>query len=83
MSLLPGSLLVGRTDDDCSALKRKVEQLLDAGLGAKFLDSDELLSEEPALQLGEECGAAFMPDDCQLDARRAVAFLEKVYVLIT
>ncbi|KAL7113672.1 hypothetical protein ACP275_04G075000 [Erythranthe tilingii] len=72
-----GSLLVGRTADDCSVLRKKVEQLVDAGLGAEFLSSDDLLAEEPALKLGEECGAAFMPDDCQLDARRAVAFIEK------
>lgn len=55
-----------------------MEQLVDAGLGAEFLSRDDLLAEEPALKLGEECGAAFMPDDCQLDARRAVAFIEKV-----
>lgn len=78
MFLVTGSLLVGRTAEDCSILRRKVEQLVDAGLGAKFLDSDELLMEEPALKLEGECGAAFMPDDSQLDARVAVAFLEKV-----
>ncbi|KAL3850471.1 hypothetical protein ACJIZ3_012353 [Penstemon smallii] len=72
-----GSLLVGRTTDDCSVLRKKVEQLVDAGLGAEFLSSYELMSEEPALKLGQECGAAFLPDDCQLDARRAVAFIEK------
>ncbi|XP_075506436.1 uncharacterized protein LOC142543213 [Primulina tabacum] len=72
-----GSLLVGRTAEDCSALRRKVEKLKDAGLGAEFLSSDDLQTEEPALDLGQECGAAFMPDDCQLDARRAVAFIEK------
>lgn len=71
-------MLVGRTADDCSVLRKKVEQLVDAGLGAKFLSCDDLLAEEPALKLGGECGAAFMPDDCQLDARRAVAFIEKV-----
>ncbi|XP_073157964.1 uncharacterized protein [Henckelia pumila] len=72
-----GSLLVGRIAEDCSVLRRKVEQLKDAGLGAEFLSSDDLKSEEPALDLGQECGAAFMPDDCQLDARHAVAFIEK------
>ncbi|KAL8531112.1 hypothetical protein ACS0TY_007939 [Phlomoides rotata] len=72
-----GSLLVGRTSEDCSVLKKKVEQFVDAGLGAEFLSSDDLLAEEPALKLGEESGAAFMPDDCQLDARRTVAFIEK------
>ncbi|KAL0389230.1 UNVERIFIED_CONTAM: hypothetical protein Scaly_0280100 [Sesamum calycinum] len=72
-----GSMLVGRTAEECSLLMRKVKQLADAGLGAEFLSRDDLLSEEPALKLGEECGAAFMPDDCQLDARCAVAFIEK------
>ncbi|KAL0370958.1 UNVERIFIED_CONTAM: hypothetical protein Sangu_0413900 [Sesamum angustifolium] len=72
-----GSMLVGRTAEECSLLMRKVKQLADAGLGAEFLSHDDLLSEEPALKLGEECGAAFMPDDCQLDARCAVAFIEK------
>ncbi|KAK6163982.1 hypothetical protein DH2020_000846 [Rehmannia glutinosa] len=72
-----GSMLVGRTAEDCSVLRKKVEQLVEAGLGAEFLSCDDLLAEEPALELGEECGAAFMPDDCQLDARRAVAFIEK------
>lgn len=71
-------MLVGRTEEDCSMLRKKVEHLVDAGLGAKFLSSDELLEEEPSLKLGKEAGAAFMPDDCQLDARRAVEFIEKV-----
>ncbi|KZV14443.1 pyruvate dehydrogenase phosphatase regulatory subunit, mitochondrial-like, partial [Dorcoceras hygrometricum] len=72
-----GSLLVGKTAEDCSVLKRKVEQLNNAGLGAEFLSSDDLQLEEPALDLGQECGAAFLRDDCQLDARHAVAFIEK------
>ncbi|KAG8388858.1 hypothetical protein BUALT_Bualt02G0168700 [Buddleja alternifolia] len=72
-----GSMLVGRTAADCSVLKSKVEQLLDAGVDAEFLSRDGLLSEEPALNLGEECGAAFIRDDSQLDARRSVAFIEK------
>ncbi|KAL3653253.1 hypothetical protein CASFOL_002934 [Castilleja foliolosa] len=73
-----GSMLVGRTADDCSVLKKKVEKLVEAGLGAQFLSRDELRVEEPALELGEEGGAAFMPDDCQIDAQRAVVFIEKV-----
>ncbi|KAL1545062.1 hypothetical protein AAHA92_21834 [Salvia divinorum] len=72
-----GSMLVGRTEEDCLALRKKVEKLVDAGLGAKFLSCDELMVEEPSLNLGKEGGAAFMPDDCQIDARRAVAFIEK------
>lgn len=61
-------------------LRRKVKQLKDAGLWAELLSSDDLQTEEPALDLGQECGAAFMPDDCQLDARHAVAFIEKVAI---
>lgn len=84
--VITGSLLVGRTSEDCSVLRKKVEQFVDAGLGAEFLSSDDLLAREPALKLGEESGAAFMPDDCQLDARRTVAFIEKVpsnlYILL-
>ena len=76
--LTTGSMLVGRTEEDCLALRKKVENLVDVGLGAKFLSSDELMAVEPSLNLGKEGGAAFMPDDCQIDARRAVAFIEKV-----
>ncbi|CAA0833205.1 FAD-dependent oxidoreductase family protein [Striga hermonthica] len=76
-TIAAGSMLVGRTAEDCSVLRAKVEKLVEAGLGAQFLSRDELRVEEPALELGEEGGAAFMPDDCQLDARRAVTFLEK------
>lgn len=72
-----GSLLVGKTKEESTLLKAKVKQLCDAGLEAVFLSSQDLLLEEPALVLGKEGMAAYLPDDCQLDARRAVAFLEK------
>ncbi|CAH9109740.1 unnamed protein product [Cuscuta epithymum] len=72
-----GSLLVGRTSEESSILRRKVEKLCDAGMRAEFLTSSDLLSEEPALVLEKEGGAAYAPDDCQFDARRAVAFIEK------
>ncbi|CAA2965045.1 glycine oxidase [Olea europaea subsp. europaea] len=72
-----GSMLVGRTANECSALKSRVEQLLEAGLEASFLSCDDLQSEEPALMLGSEGGAAFVPDDYQIDARCTVAFIEK------
>ncbi|KAL6564952.1 hypothetical protein OROMI_016402 [Orobanche minor] len=73
-----GSMLVGRNAEECSALRKKVEQLVDAGLAAQFLSRGGLQAEEPALELGDEGCAAFMPDDCQIDARRTVTFIEKV-----
>ncbi|CAL5424827.1 unnamed protein product [Camellia sinensis] len=72
-----GSLLVGKTPKQSAMLKRKVDQLSEAGLRAEFLSSCDLLLEEPALMVGEEGGAAFLPDDCQLDAQCTVAFIEK------
>ncbi|XP_052170532.1 uncharacterized protein LOC127786865 [Diospyros lotus] len=73
-----GSLLIGRTADESVMLKRRVDQLSEAGLKAQFLHSSDLLSKEPALMVAGEGGAAFLPDDCQLDAHRTVAFVEKV-----
>ena len=55
-----------------------MEKLSEAGLEAKFLSSNDLLVEEPALMVGKEGGAAFLPDDFQLDARLMVACIEKV-----
>ncbi|XP_031112267.1 uncharacterized protein LOC116016248 [Ipomoea triloba] len=72
-----GSLLIGRTSEESSILRSKVKQLSDAGIRAEFLTRNDLLSEEPALLIEKEGGAAYAPDDCQLDARRAVAFIEK------
>ncbi|KAF5802781.1 putative FAD dependent oxidoreductase, FAD/NAD(P)-binding domain superfamily [Helianthus annuus] len=72
-----GSLLVGKTSQEMAALKEKVEQLSKAGLKAELLSSTELQDLEPALVIGEEGGAAFLPDDYQLDARRSVAYIEK------
>ncbi|KAJ8748180.1 hypothetical protein K2173_000588 [Erythroxylum novogranatense] len=73
-----GSLLVGRTHEEAEMLKRKVKQLSEAGLRAEYLSSHDLLSEEPELVVGKDGGAAFLPDDCQIDATRAVATIEKV-----
>lgn len=73
-----GSLLVGRNPEEAESLKRRVKQLSEAGLRAEYLSSHDLHLEEPALEIGESGGAAFLPDDCQLDAHRAVAFIEKI-----
>ncbi|KAK1434737.1 hypothetical protein QVD17_00487 [Tagetes erecta] len=72
-----GSLLVGKTSQEMAALKGKVEQLSKAGLKAELLSGTNLQEVEPALVIGEEGGAAFLPDDYQLDARRSVAYIEK------
>ncbi|XP_076951050.1 uncharacterized protein LOC143624219 isoform X1 [Bidens hawaiensis] len=72
-----GSLLVGKTSDEIASLKLKVEQLSKAGLKAELLSSKDLQEVEPALVIGEEGGAAFLPDDYQIDARRSVAYIEK------
>lgn len=55
-----------------------MRQLSEAGLTAEYLPSNELLSVEPALFVGSDGGAAFVPDDCQLDALRTVSYIEKV-----
>ncbi|KAL4038545.1 hypothetical protein IC575_002167 [Cucumis melo] len=72
-----GSLLIGRTPDELDMLKRKVKQLSGAGLEAEYLSSVDLLSMEPALLIGDSCGAAFLPNDCQLDAYSTAAFIQK------
>lgn len=59
-------------------LKRKVKQLSGAGLDAEYLSGADLLSMEPALLIGDNCGAAFLPNDCQLDAHSSAAFIQKV-----
>ncbi|XVF21275.1 hypothetical protein REPUB_Repub12eG0076300 [Reevesia pubescens] len=73
-----GSLLVGRTFEDSVMLRKRVRELSEAGLRAEYLSSNELVSEEPAVFVGSDGGAAFVPDDCQLDARRTVSYIEKV-----
>ncbi|OMO86808.1 FAD dependent oxidoreductase [Corchorus capsularis] len=73
-----GSLLVGRTPEDSVMLRKRVRQLSEAGLRAEYLSSNELLSKEPDLFVGSDGAAAFLPDDCQLDAHRTVSYIEKV-----
>ncbi|XP_010069584.2 glycine oxidase [Eucalyptus grandis] len=72
-----GSLLFGKTVEESALLERRVEQLSEAGVEAKFLSSHELLLEEPALFVDKESGAALLPNDCQLDAHRTVAYIEE------
>lgn len=72
-----GSLLVGRTPEELEMLKRRVKQQCEAGLRAEYLSATDLRIKEPELMVDKDTGAAFLPDDSQLDARRAVEFLEK------
>ncbi|KAL8208701.1 hypothetical protein R6Q57_008113 [Mikania cordata] len=72
-----GSLLVGKTSQEMAALEGKAKQLCKAGLKAELLSSIDLKEVEPALVIGQEGGAVFLPDDYQLDARRSVAYIEK------
>ncbi|XP_058102392.1 uncharacterized protein LOC131246360 isoform X2 [Magnolia sinica] len=72
-----GSLLIGRTPDEITILEERVKLLSEAGLRAEFISGTELLLKEPALEVGKDTGASFLPDDCQLDAHRAVSFIEK------
>jgi glycine/D-amino acid oxidase-like deaminating enzyme len=76
-----GSLLVGRTPEELDMLKRRVKKLSEAGLRAECLCSSDLLLEEPELMVGDDSGAAFLPDDFQLDAQCTAAFIEKVCLL--
>lgn len=72
-----GSLLVGRTRADSDMLKGRVKQLSEAGLTAEYLCSNDLSKQEPDLLVDKDTAAAFLPDDCQLDAHRTVAYIEK------
>lgn len=72
-----GSLLIGRTLEELTILEERVKLLSQIGLRAEFLSSNSLLSREPALVVGKEGGAAFFPDDCQIDAFKTASFIEK------
>ncbi|KAK4268159.1 hypothetical protein QN277_024848 [Acacia crassicarpa] len=72
-----GSILVGRTHSETDMLKKRTKHLIEAGLKAEYLCSSDLFNKEPALLVDEDSGAAFLPDDCQLDAHRTVAYIEK------
>ncbi|PON65950.1 FAD dependent oxidoreductase [Trema orientale] len=72
-----GSLLIGRTPEEVDVLKRQVKLLQDAGLRSEYLSASDLLSKEPAVMVDSDSGAAFLPDDCQLDAQRTVDVILK------
>lgn len=71
-------MLIGRTSKECVALKQKVHELSEAGLRTEYLSSADLILKEPSVLVDDDSGAAFLPDDSQLDAHRAVAYIEKV-----
>ena len=73
--------MIGKTSSELAMLELRVNLFNRAGLRAEYLSSSSLHSKEPALEVGEESGAAFFPEDCQLDAFQAVAFIEKVPLL--
>jgi hypothetical protein len=62
-------------------LKLRAKQLSEAGLIAEYLSSSDLSTREPDLLVDKDTSAAFLPDDCQLDAHRTVAYIEKVFIL--
>lgn len=70
--------MIGRTSQECVTLKQKVHELSEAGLRTEYLSSADLLLKEPAILVDDHTGAAFLSDDSQLDAHRAVAYIEKV-----
>ncbi|KAF5199717.1 Fad-dependent oxidoreductase family protein [Thalictrum thalictroides] len=72
-----GSLLISRTSDELFMLKDNVRLYCEAGVKAEFLSRKELVLKEPLVDVEEEGGAAFLPDDCQIDAQRAVAFIQR------
>ncbi|CAA6660130.1 unnamed protein product [Spirodela intermedia] len=66
-----------RNFGELSMLQKRVKMLNEAGLKAEYLSASALASREPSLDIGPQTGAAFLPDDCQLDALRAVSFIEQ------
>ncbi|KAJ4946693.1 hypothetical protein NE237_008306 [Protea cynaroides] len=59
-------------------LRDKVTWLTEAGVEVEYISGHSLVLKEPALDVGKEGGAAFLPEESQLDALRAVAFIEKL-----
>eukprot|EP00252_Welwitschia_mirabilis_P006720 TRINITY_DN1761_c0_g1_i1.p1 TRINITY_DN1761_c0_g1~~TRINITY_DN1761_c0_g1_i1.p1 ORF type:complete len:460 (-),score=91.95 TRINITY_DN1761_c0_g1_i1:229-1608(-) len=78
-----GSLLVGKTPDECYVLQRRADQLQSAGVRAQFYSGSSLHELEPSLEVGENGGAIFVPDDSQIDARLATSFIQKKNTLFT
>uniref|UniRef100_A0A0D6R238 FAD-dependent oxidoreductase domain-containing protein 1 n=1 Tax=Araucaria cunninghamii TaxID=56994 RepID=A0A0D6R238_ARACU len=58
-------------------LQERAKLLSKAGIKAEFFPASYLHQVEPALEVGKEGGAAFIPDDSQIDAKLAVSFIEE------
>jgi glycine/D-amino acid oxidase-like deaminating enzyme len=71
-------LLVGRTSEELATLEERTKALSKAGIHAEFLSASSLHLLEPALSVGKDGGAMFLPQDCQIDAFQAVSLIEKV-----
>ncbi|XP_021310660.1 uncharacterized protein LOC8058997 isoform X2 [Sorghum bicolor] len=72
-----GSLLVGRTSEELDTLEERTKVLSQAGIHVEFLSASSLHALEPALSVGKDGGAMFLPQDCQIDAFQAVSLIEK------
>ncbi|XP_066397539.1 uncharacterized protein [Miscanthus floridulus] len=72
-----GSLLVGRSSEELDTLEEMTKVLSQAGIHAEFLSASSLHALEPALSVGKDGGAMFLPQDCQIDAFQAVSLIEK------
>ncbi|XP_044382159.1 glycine oxidase isoform X1 [Triticum aestivum] len=73
-----GSLLVGRTSKELATLEEKTKVLSQAGINAECLSASSLHALEPALCVGNDGGAMFLPEDRQIDAFQAVSLIEKI-----
>ncbi|KAL6601265.1 hypothetical protein ACP70R_044485 [Stipagrostis hirtigluma subsp. patula] len=72
-----GSLLVGRTSEELTTLEERTKALSQAGIHAELLSASSLHALEPAVSVGKDGGAMFLPQDCQIDAFQAVSLIEK------
>lgn len=72
-----GSLLVGTTSEESAALQERVKLLTKAGIRAEFFSASSVHLMEPAVEVGKKGGAAFVPDDSQIDAKLAVSFIQE------
>lgn len=73
-----GSLLVGRTSEELATLEERTKVLSQAGIHAECMSASSLHALEPALYVGNDGGAMFLPEDCQIDAFQAVSLIEKI-----
>ena len=49
-------MLIGRTLKESNMLKRRVNQLVEAGLSVEYLCSSDLLLKEPTIMVEKKCG---------------------------